>query len=434
MATEILRPNAPGDETNILHQTPGSGSHYDKVDDATPDEDSTEVHTSLNETSWYRDFYNLTAHSGSGTINFIRVYARARSAPFNGENAGLQIWVKTGGAAHYGTEIILTTLYNTWYHQWNTNPHTGLAWTWNDIDALQLGIALRDSGDVPGYIYSICTQVYVLVDFTFFTSKQSSDSGSGVDAKVSQNVQLVKSESGLGFDMGIDSPQVAITKAETGGGVDASALLYELSLSESGAGLDAVVALVDIGNIISTSDSGVGVEHYRRTILGEVSSLLAEYSLYDAAVALEASILTAIAQALQVHDSGSGIDASVLKVWHDLEDSGTAVEALILTAAILANQTGLGTDKVLDRLIRLVETGTGAEAVLLVGLVGRLMKLLVYTRAYSNLRVYTKPYSDLRVFTKPYSNLRVFTRPYSDLRVFTKKYSDLRVYTAEVKQ
>jgi hypothetical protein len=424
MATEILRPNAPGDVTQ-LSQSPSSGSNWDKVDEEVSDGDATFVYGDDK-----YDLYNLQSSGvGAGIINSVIIYVLSRA--FGDYSwAYTKTVIKTHGTVYFGTqELVYFTPYQLKGTQYTTNPYTGSAWTWDEINALQAG------GYLKYYTGSArCTQVYVVVNFTFVTNKQAADSGSGVDAKVSQNVQLVKAESGLGFDMGIDSPQVAITKAETGGGVDASALLYELSLSEAGAGLDAVVALTEIGNIISTSDSGVGVEHYRRTILGEVSSLLAEYSLYDAATALEASILTAIAQALQVHDSGSGIDASVLKVWHDLEDSGTAVEALILTAAILANQTGLGTDKVLDRLIHLVETGTGAEAVLLVGLVGRLMKLLVYTRAYSNLRVYTKPYSDLRVFTKPYSNLRVSTRPYSDLRVFTKKYSDLRVYTAEVKQ
>jgi hypothetical protein len=166
-ATETLRPNAAGDECNIPHQTGvACPNHYQNVDEATPDEDSTEVHTSPNETSWYRDFYNLPAHSGNGTVNFIKVYARGKSAPFDGENVGLQIWVKTGGVAYYGTEIVLATSYTTYSKQWNTNPHTGLAWTWSDIDALQVGVALRDSGDFPGYIYSICTQVYVEVDYT----------------------------------------------------------------------------------------------------------------------------------------------------------------------------------------------------------------------------------------------------------------------------
>jgi hypothetical protein len=423
MATEILRPNAAGDVTQLTES--GDSPNYACVDDVTSDNDATFVFGDAK-----YDLYNIQPSGvGAGIINSIIIYVLSRA--FGDYSwAYTKTAIKTHGTVYFGSlESIYFTPYQLKGTAYPNNPYTGSAWTWDEINTLQAGVYLQNLTGLAR-----CTQVYVVVNFTFVTNKQSSDSGTGVDAKVSQNVQLVKAESGLGFDAGIDSPQVAITKAESGGGVDASALLYELSLSEAGAGLDAVVALTEIGNIISTSDSGVGVEHYRRTILGEVSSLLAEYSLYDAATALEASILTAIAQALQVHDSGSGIDASVLKVWHDLEDSGTAVEALILTAAILANQTGLGTDKVLDRLIHLVETGTGAEAVLLVGLVGRLMKLLVYTRAYSNLKVYTKSFSNLVVYSKPYSNLLAYSKSYSDLMAYTRPYSNLKVYTAEVKQ
>ena len=40
MATEILRPNAAGDETNLYIQLPNEGEHWDKVDEVTPDENT----------------------------------------------------------------------------------------------------------------------------------------------------------------------------------------------------------------------------------------------------------------------------------------------------------------------------------------------------------------------------------------------------------
>ena len=48
-------------------------------------------------------------------------------------------------------------------HTWTTNPHSGLAWTWNHIDALQIGVAVPIiySGDS---IY--CSQVYIEVNYT----------------------------------------------------------------------------------------------------------------------------------------------------------------------------------------------------------------------------------------------------------------------------
>jgi hypothetical protein len=163
-ATETLRPNAAGDETNIPSSN-GCTYHWQCVDDVTPDEDATEVHNTLGDATFRKDLYNLPAHSGSGTINHIKVYARAKSAPYNGYYTGLQIWLKTGGTAYVGSEITLTTSYATYSYQWSGNPQTGLDWTWADIDALQIGIAVRDSG--YGYqLYSVCTQVYVEIDYT----------------------------------------------------------------------------------------------------------------------------------------------------------------------------------------------------------------------------------------------------------------------------
>jgi len=47
MATEILRPNAAGDETTIASQYPDSGAHWDKVDEETPDNDTTYVYEEM---------------------------------------------------------------------------------------------------------------------------------------------------------------------------------------------------------------------------------------------------------------------------------------------------------------------------------------------------------------------------------------------------
>lgn len=72
--TEILRPNAAGDETNIPSQYPPSEEHWDKVDDETPDDWGTYVCTTGD--AYKRDLYNLPAPSGSGTINKVTVYFR----------------------------------------------------------------------------------------------------------------------------------------------------------------------------------------------------------------------------------------------------------------------------------------------------------------------------------------------------------------------
>jgi len=163
MDTETLRPNAAGDETNIRYQNPGSGSHYDKVDEETPDELTTCVFEYGADT-WLRDLYNIADHSvGSGTINHITVYAncKAQDTP---TQASLKIAIKSTNV-HEGSEETLTTGWANYSKQWATNPDNAHAWTWDEIDALQIGISLRRQ-QIGGLDASYCTQVYVVVDYT----------------------------------------------------------------------------------------------------------------------------------------------------------------------------------------------------------------------------------------------------------------------------
>jgi hypothetical protein len=71
---ETLRPDGAGDETAISSQAPLSGAHWDKVDEETADDLSTYISTTS--TSYQRDLYNISDHTGSGTINSVTVYSR----------------------------------------------------------------------------------------------------------------------------------------------------------------------------------------------------------------------------------------------------------------------------------------------------------------------------------------------------------------------
>lgn len=48
MATENLRPNGAGALTQVFHQTPSTGAHWDKVDEVTPDNNTTAVFSKTN--------------------------------------------------------------------------------------------------------------------------------------------------------------------------------------------------------------------------------------------------------------------------------------------------------------------------------------------------------------------------------------------------
>lgn len=158
-ATEILRPNASGSYSEC--EWHGASSNYRCVDEAIADEDSTYVYKSGGGASL--DTYNIQNRSeGSGTVNSVTVYARARADGV--DNMRAQIVIRTHAAIYYGNEIALigNAGWNNYSENWSTNPYTGEAWTWSEIQYLQIGIKLYDDGNG----YPECTQVYAEVNYT----------------------------------------------------------------------------------------------------------------------------------------------------------------------------------------------------------------------------------------------------------------------------
>lgn len=169
MNTEILRPNAPGDETNLIKSGSG-GYNYDRVNEETPDYFASYVSTL--ELAYHRDLYNIANHSvGNGTINFIKVYALC-VADFEPDRASLKIAIKSGTGTGTPTTVsegspktLTIPEFELHSSQWNTNPATGEKFTWDEIDKLQIGLALC-SPYSESEEYSFCTQIYVEIDYT----------------------------------------------------------------------------------------------------------------------------------------------------------------------------------------------------------------------------------------------------------------------------
>ena len=163
MAGETLRPNAAGTYSQLDRS--GCAANYQCVDESVTDEDSTRVYRKYPDESYGLDTYNLPAHSGSGVISSVTVYARCRKVAGNGR---LTIACRTHDAVYYGSEETLTSGYVTYSKEWTTNPNTSNAWTWTEIDALEIGQKIRAyaSGPPSGNEEARCTQVYVLVIYT----------------------------------------------------------------------------------------------------------------------------------------------------------------------------------------------------------------------------------------------------------------------------
>jgi len=152
-----LRPNAAGDYTNLPSQYPASGSHYDKVNEASPDGLTTYVLDGALAQS--KDSYNLenaTIPSGS-TISSVIVYYRIQNTALSTYYAtpGLRL----GTSETMGTESTGT---GTWVtlNQTLAKPGGG-SWSQSDLDALQVIIGLRNPTSGSTY----CTQLYVVVEY-----------------------------------------------------------------------------------------------------------------------------------------------------------------------------------------------------------------------------------------------------------------------------
>jgi len=167
MSTEILRPIGVGDRTDILHQYPDSGAHWDKVDEVVADEDATYVFHNVDlgdPPAMTGDLYALEDSAiGAGTINSVTAYVRGRGCFGNQE--WIQTYIKTEGTEYIGTQTALTTSYTNYSTVYTTNPKTGLAWTWTEINALQAAGRICASSGGNGR-EARKTQVWVVVDYT----------------------------------------------------------------------------------------------------------------------------------------------------------------------------------------------------------------------------------------------------------------------------
>ena len=134
-----------------------SGANYQCVDEEVADEDATRVSQSMN--LFIADYYELTNPSGIvDPIISVTVYARAKREHTQGQ---LRLLVRPGLFPYYGSTTDLTSSWANYSYTWTTNPATGSAWGWSDINSLEAGIQLKGQGSHSSY----CTQLWVVVEY-----------------------------------------------------------------------------------------------------------------------------------------------------------------------------------------------------------------------------------------------------------------------------
>lgn len=154
--SEILRPNGSG-ASSQLTDSPSSGSNWQKVDEASSDGNSTYVRG--NSSSWRRDSYAVQDHStGAGSIDSVVVHILVQRQ--GGGSQWARTSVRVGGSYDDGSTINLNPVgsYTDFSTTYDLNPATSVPWNWTDIDNMEIGVSIRNSGR--------CTQVWMEVFYT----------------------------------------------------------------------------------------------------------------------------------------------------------------------------------------------------------------------------------------------------------------------------
>lgn len=128
------QPNGAGTTTNF---TADSGSNYARVNEATPDGDTSYVQDS---TVSDIDTYAMADISGASTIKSVAVVLYARRTDIGAR--GIKSELRSGGGnTSHATAIVLGLNYQYYFQNWGQNPNNGSAtnWTPTSVNAVESG-------------------------------------------------------------------------------------------------------------------------------------------------------------------------------------------------------------------------------------------------------------------------------------------------------
>lgn len=140
MTTAIIRPTS--DQVAALSTFGAGTGNYGRVNESsTNDTNGLTTESSSGAT----DRYGMGDLSLSGTITSVTAYIRGWCEAPPGSvfvAASCQMGVYIGSTGYYSEKKTLSTRVANLYKSWATNPATEAAWTWEDINALQMLLKL----------------------------------------------------------------------------------------------------------------------------------------------------------------------------------------------------------------------------------------------------------------------------------------------------
>ena len=168
----VFRPNGAGYSNDLWHKdgSIGDANNYTEVNEAVADDDGTYVikpgFVAPGDYGYgnYTDSYSIENHTTeSGIIERITAYNRNYGSK-DGSTLAPYYMLFTIGATHrYSQGFRITSGWKTDSWSAENSLFTGIAWTWTEIDNLELGISYDFS--TGGYLNTKFTQVYLVVDW-----------------------------------------------------------------------------------------------------------------------------------------------------------------------------------------------------------------------------------------------------------------------------
>jgi hypothetical protein len=151
-----IRPNGSGPSSG--NGNSGCSSNWQCVDEVTSDGNTSYVYGGIYYT-WTTDTYTATDPSVTGTIDSLKIYARATQVTGDPGDRHMRTVVRTAGTNYFSPifDLAGVTTYTVYSMTYATNPNTGSAWTWANINSIHLGVSIYDD-DV--YVTQIWADVF----------------------------------------------------------------------------------------------------------------------------------------------------------------------------------------------------------------------------------------------------------------------------------
>jgi hypothetical protein len=163
--TPDIDPGGTGDVTQLNRNIGSSNWTAASSDDNSSSYVFTKGSGSTGRTTWYLDLYSLPDQVLSGSIGSVTVYFEGYAEYTSFDQTCGRTALKTHGNVFYGNNIDLDNIWTTYSTNYVTNPSSGLAWTWTEINDLQAGVSLRNASGLIDNLESRCTHVWVVIDY-----------------------------------------------------------------------------------------------------------------------------------------------------------------------------------------------------------------------------------------------------------------------------